>query len=326
VITVGVRYTLVESNTDLPTIAAAQYARGMNIPGGAVDEVIMRFQCTLNAAGNIAADFSNMINNLRLILNGETVFDFQAGYTDNANDAPGIAGYLLNSMGRGRSVEVNSQDATRTAFLRIPIGRNIPAGISRLEYTLGYAALTGAGGEPTATSLQFWIRYNSAMQNTTTVGAATTFNYSATQQLVSVKVPQNVPGTLAGILLMNDRANDGDITEVRIVSQSDFSLGVEYWRALNGDLYNGIEFMDPATANGLEFAQSVAGVTFLPLFNLSMSDDLRLQVTATTARTLSVIPIIVAPISGKPQPAQVQTLAVPTNVSTSILDDSKAEV
>ena len=39
-----------------------------------------------------------------------------------------------------------------------------------------------------------------------------------------------------------------------------------------------------------------------------------------------VTPVIVAPISGKPQPAQVQTLSVPTNVSTSILDDSKAEV
>jgi len=326
VITVGVRYSLVDSTTDLPTIAANTVNRGMNIPGGPVDEVIIRFQCTLNAAGNIAADFSNMINSLRLIFNGETVFDFQAGYTDNANDAPGISGYLMNSMGRGRSVEVNSQDATRTAYLRIPVGRNFPAGISRMEYTLGYAALTGAGGEPTATSLQWWIRYNPAMQNTTTVGAATTFNYSATTQLVSVKVPQNVPGTLAGILIQNDRANDGDITEVRVVSQSDFSLPMDYWRALNGDLYNGIEFMDPATAVGLEFAQSVAGCIFLPLFSLTLADDLRLQVTATTARTLSVIPVIVSPIAGKPQPAQVQTQAVPTNVSTSILDDSKAEV
>ena len=84
--------------------------------------------------------------------------------------------------------------------------------------------------------------------------------------------------------------------------------------------------MDPATAVGLEFAQSVAGVIFLPLFNLTLADDLRLQVTATTARTLSVTPVIVSPIAGKPQPAQVQTQVVPTNVSTAILDDSKAEV
>lgn len=326
-ISVGVRYTLVEQNTtDVPSVAGGTHSRGYNIPGGAIDEVIVRLQFTLNAAADIAADTSNLISQFRLILNGETVTDFQAGYADNTNDGPGIFGYFLNSMGRGRSVEVNSQDATRTAFFRIPIGRNVPAGISRLEYTLQYAALTGAGGEPTAASIEWWVRYNPAMQNTTTVGAATTFNYSATTQLLSIKVPQNVPGTLAGVLIMNNRANDTDITEYRIVSQSDFSLEVNYWRALNGDLYNGIEFMDPATAVGLEFAQSTPGVIFLPLFNLSLADDLRVQVTAASARTLSAIPVIVAPISGKPQPAQVQTLAVPTNVSTSILDDSKADV
>tara|TARA_R100001594_G_scaffold123966_1_gene160694 strand:- start:245 stop:1222 length:978 start_codon:yes stop_codon:yes gene_type:complete len=323
----GVRYTLVESNTtDVPSVAGGTHSRGFNLPGGSVDEVIVRLQFTLNAAGNISADTSNLISQFRLILNGETVTDFQAGYTDNTNDAPGIFGYFLNSMGRGRSVEVNSQDATRTAFFRIPVGRNIPAGISRMEYTLQYAALTGAGGEPTAASIEWWVRYNSSMQNTTTIGAATTQTLAATTQLVSVKVPQNVPGTLAGILIQNDRANDGDITEARVVSQSDFSLDVAYWRALNGDLYNGIEFMDPATADGLEFAQSVAGVLFLPLFNLSMNSDLRLQLTATAARVVSIIPVIVSPIAGKPQPAQVQTLSVPTNVSSSILDDSKAEV
>ena len=323
----GVRYTLVESNTtDVPSVAGGTHSRGFNLPGGSVDEVIVRLQFTLNAAGNISADTSNLISQFRLILNGETVTDFQAGYTDNTNDAPGIFGYFLNSMGRGRSVEVNSQDATRTAFFRIPVGRNIPAGISRMEYTLQYAALTGAGGEPTAASIEWWVRYNSSMQNTTTIGAATTQTLAATTQLVSVKVPQNVPGTLAGILIQNDRANDGDITEARVVSQSDFSLDVAYWRALNGDLYNGIEFMDPATADGLEFAQSVAGVLFLPLFNLSMNSDLRLQLTATAARVVSIIPVIVSPIAGKPQPAQVQTLSVPTNVSSAILDDSKAEV
>ena len=59
----AVSYTLVESNTnDLPVVAASTYNRGFNIPGGAVDEIIVRFACTLNAAGDIAADFSNMIN------------------------------------------------------------------------------------------------------------------------------------------------------------------------------------------------------------------------------------------------------------------------
>ena len=321
----AVSYTLVESNTnDLPVVAASTYNRGFNIPGGAVDEIIVRFACTLNAAGDIAADFSNMINSFRLILNGETVWDYQAGYSDNANDNPGISGYLLNSLGRGRSVEVNTGAATREAYMRIPVGRNLAAGISRMEYTLGYAALTGAGGAPTANSIQFWVRYNPAMQTTTTLGAGTTFNYSATTQQISMKVPQNVPGTLAGILIQNDRANDTDITGVRIVSQSDFELDTDMWRVFNGDLYNGVEYMDPATAGQLTFAQLCPGVIFVPLYSLSMASDLYMQVTAASARTLTVSPIITSGIAGKPQPAQVQTQAVSTNVAKAVLDDSQA--
>ncbi len=321
----AVSYTLVESNTnDLPVVAASTYNRGFNIPGGAVDEIIVRFACTLNAAGDIAADFSNMINSFRLILNGETCWDYQAGYAANTNDAPGIMGYLLNSLGRGRSVEVNTGAATREAYIRIPVGRNLPSGISRMEYTLSYAALTGAGGAPTANSIQFWVRYNPAMQTTTTLGAATTFNYSATTQQVVMRVPQNVPGTLAGVLVQNDRATDTDITDIRIVSQSDFSMDVDQWRVFNGDLYNGIEYMDPATAGQLTFAQLCGGVIFVPLYGLSLKDDLRMQITAASARTLSLTPVITSGIAGKPQPAQVQTQSVATNVAKAVLDDSQA--
>ncbi len=322
----AIKYTLCETNaTDLPVVAASTYSRGFNIPSGSVDEIIVRFQCTLNAAGDVAADFTNLLSNLRVILNGETVWDFSAGYSDNTNNAPGIMGYLLNSMGRGRSVEVNTGDATRDAFIRIPVGRVLNPGISRMEYSISYAALTGAGGAPTANSIEWWVRYNSQIQNTTTLGAATSQPYTASVQQVVMRIPQNVPGTLAGVLLQNDRANDGDITDVRIVSQSDFAMSVSYWRMLNADLYNGVEYMDPATAAQLSFAQGLDGCIFIPLFNLSMNDDLRLQVTATTARTLTLTPVIVSGVSGKPAPAQVQTQPVPTNVGKAILADSAAQ-
>lgn len=319
----GVRYTLVNSTTDGPTNAAQTISAGFNCPGGAVDEVIIRVTQTLNAAGDIAADWPNCVSSLRLIFNGETVWDFQAGYQDAANNGPSPLGYLLNSMGRGRSVEVNTGTTAREVYLRIPIGRNIGAGISRMEYTIGYGALAGAS---TNSSTQFWIRYNPGMQTTSTLGAATTFNYSATTQQVVMRVPQNVPGTLAGVIVQNDRANDTDITDFRIVSQSDFSMDTDMWRALNADLYNGVEYMDPATADQLTFAQGVDGVYFLPLFGLSLKDDLRMQVTAATARTLSLTPIITSGIAGKPQPAQMQTQSVPTNVAKAVLDDSAAQV
>ena len=319
----GVRYTLVDTSTNAPSNAAVTYNAGFNIPGGAVDEINIRCTETLNAAGDIAADWPNVVSSLRLILNGETVWDFQAGYQDAANNGPSPLGYLLNSMGRGRSVETNTGGTGREVYLRIPVGRNIAAGISRMEYTIAYGALAGASTNP---SLQFWIRYNPAMQTTTTLGAATTFNYSATTQQVVMRTPANVPGTLAGVIVQNDRANDTDITDFRIVSQSDFSMDTDMWRALNGDLYNGVEYMDPATADQLTFAQGVDGAYFLPLFGLSLKDDLRMQVTAASARTLSLTPVITSSISGKPAPAQVQTQSVQTNVAKAVLDDSAAQV
>ena len=322
----GVRYTLVDTSaTNVPIVAAAVHNAGMNIPGGAVDEVIVRFAFTLNAAGDIAADTSNIIDSFRLILNGETVWDYQASISDNANNAAGTFGYLLNSLGPGRSVDVNTQAATREYYIRVPIGRNIAPGISRLEYTLGYAALTGAGGAPTAASTEFWIRYNPAMQTTTTLGAATTAPYTATTQQVVCRVPQNVPGTLAGVLIQTDQDAADEITAVRIVSQSDFSMDIDMWRMLNGDLYNGVEFMDPATANGLQVGQALLGQIFIPLFQLSLADDLRMQVTANAANTLSVTPVLTNPISGKPAPAQVQTESVPTNTAKSVLAASGAQ-
>jgi len=321
----GVRYTLVDtSTTNVPVVAAATHSAGMNIPGGAVDEVIVRFAFTLNAAGNIAADTSNIIDSFRLILNGETVWDYQAQISDNANNAAGTFGYLLNSLGPGRSVDVNTGTAVREYYIRVPVGRNIAPGISRLEYSLGYAALTGAGGAPTAASTEFWIRYNPAMTTTTTLGAATTAPYTATTQQVVARVPQNVPGTLAGILLQTDQDAADQITDIRIVSQSDFSMDIDMWRLLNGNL-SGIYFMDPATANGLQMGQALLGQVFIPLYQLSLADDLRMQVTATGANTLSVTPVLTNPISGKPAPAQVQTEPVPTNIAKSVLASSGAQ-
>ena len=319
----GVRYTLVNSTTDGPTDSAQTISAGFNCPGGPVDEIIIRVAQTLDAASDISADWPNVVSSLRLILNGETVWDYTGGYTSATNNAASPLGYLLNSMGRGRSVEVNTGTTAREVYLRIPIGRNIAAGISRFEYSISYAALAGASS---ANTVQWWIRYNPAMQTTTTLGAATTFNYSATTQQVVMRVPQNVPGTLAGVFVANDAVTDTDLTDFRIVSQSDFAMDVDMWRMLNGDLYNGVEYMDPATATQLTFAQECGGCAFLPLYGLSLKDDLRMQITAATAGTLSLTPVITSGIAGKPAPAQIQTQAVPTNIAKSVLADSAAQV
>ena len=319
-----VRYVLVDSDsTNVPTAAAAaNFNKGFNTPGGAVDEIIVRFTLTGVPAGDIDADFPNLINQFRIILNGETCFDFVAGYSAATQNSPSTLGYLLNSLGPGRSVEMNSSQTAKEAWLRIPIGKNIAPGISRIEYTLGYNALANAA---TSGTIQWWVRFNDAMQTSVTVGAATTASYANTTQQLVVRVPQNVPGTLAGVLIQNDATTDTDLTDYRVVSQSEFAMDVDQWRMLNGDAYNGVVYADDDTLNTLTEVQECSGSIFIPLYQLSLKDDLRMQVTATTAGTLSATPIITSPIAGKAAPAAVQTEAVPTNVAKAVLDSSGAQ-
>lgn len=325
----SLRYTLVEtSTTNIPGAAGATYNAGFNVPGGAVDEIIVRIQGTMNAVGDLASDMGSVIAALRVVLNGETFFDFRNNFGTNATTGASSTSVFMNAMGAGRSQEVNSSTTVRDYYLRIPVGRNIQAGISRLEYTIQYSAL---GGAFTGASIEWWMRYNPAMQNTVTIGAATSYLSAGaaggvTEQVV-VRVPQNVPGVLAGVMIQGGSEAD-TMTSARVISQSDYSIDTDYWRMLGGDLRNGILFAQPAAAvaNGLlTFSQKSLGNLFVPLFNLSLDDDLRMQITTTGAETFTFTPVIVSSIVGQPQPGAVQTLAAPTSVSKAILSVSDVQ-
>ena len=325
----SLRYTLVDtSTTNIPGAAGATYNAGFNVPGGAVDEIIVRIQGTMNAVGDLASDMGSVIAALRVVLNGETFFDFRNNFGTNATTGASSTSVFMNAMGAGRSQEVNTSTTVRDYYLRIPVGRNIAAGISRLEYTIQYSAL---GGAFTGASIEWWMRYNPAMQNTVTIGAATSYLTAGaaggvTEQVV-VRVPQNVPGVLAGIMVQGGSAAD-TMTSLRVISQSDYSIDTNFWRMLGGDLRNGILFAQPAAAvaNGLlTFSQASLGNLFVPLFNLSLDDDLRCQITTTGAETFTFTPVIVSSIVGQPQPGAVQTLAAPTSVSKAILSVSDVQ-
>ncbi len=325
----SLRYTLVETSTvNVPGAAGATYNAGFNVPGGAVDEIIVRIQGTMNAVGDLASDTGSIIAALRVVLNGETFFDFRNNFGTNATTGASSTSVFMNAMGSGRSQDVNSSTTVRDYYLRIPVGRNISAGISRLEYTIQYSAL---GGAFTGASIEWWMRYNPAMQNTVTIGAATSYLTAGaaggvTEQVV-VRVPQNVPGVLAGVMIQGGSAAD-TMTSARVISQSDYSIDTDYWRMLGGDLRNGILFAQPAAAvaNGLlTFSQKSLGNLFVPLFNLSLQDDLRMQITTTAAETFTFTPVIVSSIVGQPQPGAVQTQSVPTSVSKAILSVSDAQ-
>ena len=327
----AIRYTLVNTETGtaaatgFPTNAAQTTNFGFNVPGGPLESVIFRFTGTKNAAGDIDQDFAGAISSLRVIVNGETCFDHRSGYNDPANDTTASQmGYFMNSIGNHLSSEVVASSTAVEAYFRVPLGRQLPAGVSRIEYTLGTAAI---GGASTNTQVELWCVYNSSMQTRTTVAAATSFTAGGTgQEEVVVRIPANQPGVIAGVMIQNDRDTDADLSEVRVLSQSDYSLEMNYWRYLNSDLDNGVMYGTPGAGGAallsMNYAQLSPGGYFIPLFGLSRGDDLRLQITTTSAQTFLFTPVLVASVGASDMPDPMQTQAVPSNTSRAILDIS----
>ena len=321
----AIRYTLVSTEAEgFPSNAVATSNQGFNVPGGALESIIFRFSGTVSNADAFAADFGSLISNLRVVINGSTVFDYRTGYSSGADATCGQFTYFLNSLGEGLAVQDVASTTNIIYYARVPVGRNLQPGVSRVEYTLGTIALenarTGTG------TVEAWMVYNDNYQTRLYVGPATSLTTSGTgQEEFVVRVNSAGPGVISGVLIQNDRDTDGDISELRVTSQSDYSLETDYWRYLGGDLFNGILFGDAGTSGTeLQYAQICPGTVFIPTFGLSRSDELRLQITTTAARTVLAQPVLVAAANAQAAPAQTQTQAVRTNTAQAILDRSGA--
>ena len=106
----AIRYTLIHQDaTTLPTLAAQNLSNGINLPGGMIDEIIVRVTGTVTAA-DILADFQNVFSQARFIINGVNVFDWRAGYGSAIQATPSQLGYMLNSMGAQRSKNTSRYD------------------------------------------------------------------------------------------------------------------------------------------------------------------------------------------------------------------------
>ena len=98
-------------------------------------------------------------------------------------------------------------------------------------------------------------------------------------------------------------------------------MDTPYWRFLNGDMQNGVQFAsDDLSAVSQSYAQSIAGTYFLPTLGLSREDDVRLQITTASARTVTFTPILVSGFNAQEGGQPRQTQRVPTNTSRAILD------
>ena len=313
----GILYSQVYSDTtSIPSNAGAlTFNNAFNLPGGLVEEVILRIT-TVNTTNAVLADFGNLLTACRIILNGNTTTDFRSGYSSSTNNAASQANTFLNSLGEGRMVEVPG-DTTKEVFFRWPVGRQMPAGISRIETEVTWAATNAAVASGTC---QWWIRYNNSAPVTSTIVASTSFNHAASEETVVVRVPSGVPGTLAGVFVQNDSAAD-QLNGIRVISQSDYSLSPGQIRAFNGDLSNGIMYADDdVSTTAQQVAVSCAGGMMLPLFGLTTNDDLRLIVNSSAVTTRTYTPILTSPISGKAEPQGTQTEALIASPATAILD------
>jgi hypothetical protein len=311
-----------QTNADgnMPTNSVVTYNTGINAPGGPVEFMIVRGKITY-AADPTAGDFTNLLNTMRITLNGEVVFDWRdnlpAGANPNANSAPGRFGYLINSIG-GRAYENPSGTTTREFYWGIPLGRQTPSGVNRYEITMTWHAAAAALSAGTGT-LQFWLRTNNAMQQTTTVCPSTSFTHSNSIEQVVVRIPQNVPGVVSAILVNNDSyANEFGTQGIRINALGAYGLEKDFWLWLNSDLANGIMYRDDGSTSQQTWAYEAKGSTLLPCFGLA-GGDVVLQVDSSAATTRTYLPVLTHQIGARAAKDVRQTQSAPGNTAKTIV-------
>jgi len=314
----AVEFNMIESTSttaNLPTDAAVTYNVGINSPGGPVEFLIVRGDFTFDADPALA-DMSNLLSTIRVNLNGEIVHDYRAGAAVATNNGPGRYAYLLNSIG-GRAYELPAGTTTREFYWAIPLGRQLPTGVNRWEITMTWVAAADAIASGT---LQFWMRTNTAMQQTTTVCPATSFTHAVALEQVVIRVPQNVPGVVSAIMVQNDSfANEYGSQGIRINALGAYGLEHSFWIWLNSDLANGIMYADnDLSITQQSYATELKGCMMLPVFGLS-GGNVVAQVDSSAVTTRTYQPILTHAIGAKSSPEVRQTQAAPGNTAKTIV-------
>ena len=315
----GVQFYKIHDASLVMTDAGQTITFGENVPSGrTVESVILHFSQT-TATGFCDGSFDNLIQNYRCILNGEVFTDFRTSVNDPANVGLGRFGYFLQSLGRSAtSVEVPS-DTAKDYWAEIPMGANVPQGVGRMEFILGLAA---AGASASAGSLEVWLRLNDDTQTRTTAVPSTSFTSAVGIQSVVVRVPQNVPGAVAGILMQNNtEAADNIGTQgIRVHLLGAFGLEPSLVRYLNSDLSNGLQYAaDGVSLTAQQYDIEVPGAIFIPTY-MATGGDLQLEVDFTTAaQSYTFQPIMVASVEGRTGMDTRSTQSAPANTSKSVL-------
>jgi hypothetical protein len=314
----AVRFAMIHSTStagDLPTETANTTNIGINAQGGAYEYIVLRYDLTF-AADPTAADLLSIFDALRIVINGEVVFDWRAGYGDNTLNAASPLSYFVNSIA-GRAYELPSGTTTREGYLCIPLGRSYANSVNRIEIITQYGAAAGAISSGT---LQWWLKFNPNYASSTTIVPSTSFNHTANAiEQVVVRVPQNITGVVTAVLVQNDSAADELGTQgIRVQALGDYGFEASMWRWLNGDMLNGIMYADnDASTTQQTFAVQTDGALLLPVFGLA-GGDIVLQVDSSSTTVRTYTPVITSP-AGARQSAEVrQTQPARSNVAQAV--------
>ena len=311
----------------MPTTSTVQWSEGINAPSGLVELVQLRYNLTFADSPVLDGEISSLVKSMRIVLNGETVFDSVAGFASDGTAGPSQLNYVLNHIG-GRVVEVPSLNANvREGYINIPLGRQTVGTVNRYEIIVDWAA-TGAGATISSGSMSYWIRYNQNTMKTTFLVPATTFNHSAnsTEQVV-IRVPQNVPAgsVVTAIAVLNDsEADEYESTgAIRINALSSFSIPIDMYRSNNGDLVNGLYWNKGNTNTDLiqTRATRLSGAIVIPVFGLTGGDVIA-TVSSTSTTTRRYLPIMTSAVAGKDMEKVRQTQPLVGNTASATLDGS----
>ena len=303
--------------TKMPTTSARNWTEGFNCAAGTIEYMMLRGDVLFGADPIADGGASCMLDTMRIIINGEVVHDFRAGY-ESAN--AGAYGYFLNSIG-GSSYEVAQGTTTREWYWAIPLGRTYQnTEVIRIETVVGWAA-TDSNATPTSGTMEWWVKYNDNTQTTTTVCPSTSFTHAAAMEQVIVKVPQNAPAgsVVSAILVQNDSAADGLNSQgIRINALSDYGLEAQMIRFLNGDMANGIQYHNGTANTAQTFFSQLPGITLIQCYGLA-GGDITLQVDSSEVTTRTYTPILTANVGSREAQTVRQTQAQPVNTAKAIL-------
>ena len=307
------------TTTDFPDVdSAVNYTSGWNVQGGPTEFLIVRGDIVFDADPNPDSDMSNLVQGLRVVCNGDVVFDYRNPMTvDPDAAATGRLSYLLNSIG-GRAYDVPGT-TTREFYWAIPLGLSLPTSVNRWEIILDWGA-ANTNADPTSGTLEYWIQYNTAMQKQTTIVPSTSFTHTANNvEQVVVRIPQNLPANsvVSAILVQNDSAaNEFGNQGIRVNAMGSFGIEHSFWTFLNGDLANGIMYSAGAAPQTYDIESK--GCLLLPVFGLQ-GGDVTLIVNSTTNTTRTFTPVVTNSVGATQKVENVQTQPAIGNTANSII-------